>query len=94
MCKSGIQYNSDSDSDEGGIFHSTTNEKSHKEARMSSKKAQSKLAMTLSINRGLLSMYTLVRDFLRNVIPGQQGELIIRLEDATIFSVTAYMGEC
>lgn len=92
MCKSGIQYNSDSDSDEEGIFHSTTNEKHHKETRMSSKKAQSKLAMTLSINQGLLSMYTPVRDSMRNVIPGQQGELIIRLEDATIFSVTAYKG--
>ncbi|KYQ51543.1 Autophagy-related protein 2 like protein A [Trachymyrmex zeteki] len=92
MCKSGIQYNSDSDSDEEGIFHSTTNEKSHKEARMSSRKAQSKLAITLSINQGLLSMYTPVRDSMRNVIPGQQGELIIRLEDATIFSVTAYKG--
>ncbi|KYM93249.1 Autophagy-related protein 2 like protein A [Atta colombica] len=92
MCKSGIQYNSDSDSDEEGIFHSATNEKSHKEARMSSKKAQSKLAITLSINQGLLSMYTPVRDSMRNVIPGQQGELIIRLEDATIFSVTAYKG--
>ncbi|XP_012533981.1 autophagy-related protein 2 homolog B-like [Monomorium pharaonis] len=91
MCKSGIQYNSDSDSDEGSVLHSTTNEKTHKEARMS-KKAQSKLAMTLSINQGLLSMYTPVRDSMRNVIPGQQGELIIRLEDATIFSVTAYKG--
>ncbi|XP_070517195.1 autophagy-related protein 2 homolog B isoform X2 [Cardiocondyla obscurior] len=92
MCKSGIQYNSDSDSDEEGIFRSTTNDKTHKESRISSKKAQSKLAMTLSINQGLLSMYTPVRDSLRNVIPGQQGELIIRLEDATIFSVTAYKG--
>ncbi|XP_011706773.1 PREDICTED: autophagy-related protein 2 homolog B isoform X4 [Wasmannia auropunctata] len=92
MCKSGIQYNSDSDSDEEGIFHSATNEKGHKEARMSSKRAQSKLAMTLSISQGLLSMYTPVRDSMRNVIPGQQGELIIRLEDATIFSVTAYKG--
>ncbi|XP_011643358.1 autophagy-related protein 2 homolog B [Pogonomyrmex barbatus] len=91
MCKSGIQYNSDSDSNEEGIYHST-NEKNHKEARMSSKRAQSKLAMTLSINQGLLSMYTPVRDSMRNVIPGQQGELIIRLEDATIFSVTAYKG--
>ncbi|XP_072742677.1 autophagy-related protein 2 homolog B [Anoplolepis gracilipes] len=95
MCKSGIQYNSDSDSDEEGIFHSTTNGKNRKDyqqTRMSSKKAQSKLAITFSINQGLLSMYTPVRDSMRNVIPGQQGELIIRLEDATIFSVTAYKG--
>lgn len=37
-------------------------------------------------------MYTPVRDSMRNVIPGQQGELIIRVDDATIFSVTAYKG--
>ncbi|XP_011343662.1 autophagy-related protein 2 homolog B isoform X2 [Ooceraea biroi] len=94
ICKSGIQYNSDSDSDEEGIFHSTTNEKGHKDYQQArtSRKAQSKLAMTLSINQGLLTMYTPVRDSMRNVIPGQQGELIVRLEDATIFSVTAYKG--
>ncbi|KAL0116393.1 hypothetical protein PUN28_009781 [Cardiocondyla obscurior] len=75
MCKSGIQYNSDSD--EEGIFRFTTNDKTYKESGMSSKKAQSKWAMTWSINQGLLSMYTPVRNSLRNVIPGQQGELII-----------------
>lgn len=37
-------------------------------------------------------MYTPARDSVKNVIPGQQGELIIRLDDATIFSVTAYKG--
>jgi len=92
MCKSGIQYNSDSDSD--GNISQSTNEKNHKDYTQTraSRKAQSKLAMTLCINQGLLTMYTPVRDSMRNVIPGQQGELIIRLEDTTIFSVTAYKG--
>lgn len=92
MCKSGIQYNSDSDSDEDGISSSTLNEKNHVHQHVQKSKAQSKLAVILSINQGLLSMYTPVRDSMRNVIPGQQGELIIRLEDVTIFSVMAYKG--
>ncbi|XP_020295971.1 autophagy-related protein 2 homolog B isoform X2 [Pseudomyrmex gracilis] len=92
MCKSGIQYNSDSDSDEDGISSSTLNEKNHVHQHVQKSKAQSKLAVILSINQGLLSLYTPVRDSMRNVIPGQQGELIIRLEDVTIFSVTAYKG--
>lgn len=57
-----------------------------------SRNGQSNLALILNIDQGLLCMYTPVRDSMRNVIPGQQGELIIRLEDATIFSVTAYKG--
>lgn len=94
MCKSGIQYNSDSDTDEDGTFHSI-GEKNYKERqnKNTSKNGQSKLSLTLSINQGLLSIYTPVRDSMRNVIPGQQGELIIRLEDATLFSVTSYKGD-
>lgn len=92
MCKSGIQYDSDSDSDEEGIFHSTADRSYKQQPNKTSKNGQSKLALTLNINQGLLTMYTPVRDSMRNVIPGQQGELILRLEDATIFSVTAYKG--
>ncbi|KAK2581702.1 hypothetical protein KPH14_002189 [Odynerus spinipes] len=92
MCKSGIQYDSDSDSDEEGIFHSTADKSYRQQQNKMSKNGQSKLALTLNINQGLLTMYTPVRDSMRNVIPGQQGELIIRVEDATIFSVTSYKG--
>ncbi|KAL0124092.1 hypothetical protein PUN28_006112 [Cardiocondyla obscurior] len=63
MCKSGIQYNSDSD--EEGIFRSTTNDKTHKESGMSSKKAQSKLAMTRSINQGVIKKEQLKKLFER-----------------------------
>lgn len=92
MCKSGIQYDTDSDSEEEGIFHSTR-EKSEKIYQVSrSKNGQSNIALTLNINQGLLSLYTPVRDAMRNVIPGQQGELLLRVEDATVFSVTSYKG--
>lgn len=90
MCKSGIQF-SDSDSDED-VFH--TAEDYYKD-RISKNliNAQSKVAITLNINQGLLVMRTPVRDSMRNVIPMQHGELVIRLEDATVFSVTAFRGD-
>ncbi|XP_076166580.1 autophagy-related 2 isoform X3 [Ptiloglossa arizonensis] len=91
-CKSGIQYNSDSDSDEEGIFHSAADKSCKQHQNRISRNGQSKLTLVLNIDQGLLCMYTPVRDSMCNVIPGQQGELIIQLEDATIFFVTAYKG--
>lgn len=89
MCKSGIQY-SDSDSDED-VFHSAED---YYKDRISKNliDAQSKVAVTLSIGQGLLVMRTPVRDSMRNVIPMQHGEVVIRLEDATVFSVTSFRG--
>lgn len=91
MCKSGIQC-SDSDSDDEDVFHSTED---YYKDRMSRNliDAQSRIAVTVSINQGLLVMRTPVRDSTRNVIPMQHGEVVIRLEDATIFSVTAFRGD-
>ncbi|XP_033188946.1 autophagy-related 2 [Bombus vancouverensis nearcticus] len=91
-CKSRIEYDSDSDSEEEGIFYSAADKHYRQHQNNVSRNGQSNLALILNIDQGLLCMYTPVRDSMRNVIPGQQGELIIRLEDATIFSVTAYKG--
>ncbi|CAL7949589.1 unnamed protein product [Xylocopa violacea] len=91
-CKSRIQYDSDSESEEEGIFRSAADKSYRQHQNKISRNGQSNLALILNIDQGLLCMYTPVRDSMRNVIPGQQGELIIRLEDATIFSVTAYKG--
>lgn len=90
-CKSRVQYDSDSDSEEG-IFHSAADKSYRQHQNKVSKNGQSNLALFLNIDQGLLCMYTPARDSVKNVIPGQQGELIIRLDDATIFSVTAYKG--
>ena len=87
MCKSGIQYDSDSNSNDDEIYEST------QERLPRPKTGQSKMALTLTIGQGLLSMYTPVRDVSSNVIPGQQGELILRVEDATIFIVNVYKGD-
>ncbi|XP_012275672.1 autophagy-related protein 2 homolog B isoform X2 [Orussus abietinus] len=93
MCKSGIQYDTDSDSDEEGMVQSVDGKNSKQYQSRLSRNGQSKVALTLNIGQGLLCMYTPVRDSLQNVIPGQQGELIFRVEDATIFSVNSYKGD-
>lgn len=92
MCKSGIQYDSDSDSDEDGIYRSAADRSYKQREKKMSRTGQSSLALSLMINQGLASMYTPVRDSSHNVIPGQQGELIVWLEDALIFSVGSYKG--
>lgn len=94
MCKSGIQYDSDTDSEEGGIFQSATSRAAGKHKHNCiSKNGQSKVALTLTINQGLLVLFTPVRDSMQNVIPGQQGEIILKAEDAMIFSVSNYKGD-
>ncbi|XP_053986087.1 autophagy-related protein 2 homolog B isoform X1 [Hylaeus volcanicus] len=91
-CKSGIQYDSDSDSNEEGVFRSAADKSYRQHQNRVSRNGQSNLALILNIDQGLLCMYAPVRDSMSNVIPGQQGELIIRVEDTTIFSVTSYKG--
>ncbi|XP_014205961.1 autophagy-related protein 2 homolog B [Copidosoma floridanum] len=94
MCKSGIGYGSDSDSDEEGIFHSTTDKANNRDKQNRVfKNGQSKICVLLNINQGLLSMYTPVRDSSHRVIPGQHGEIVLRLDEMTIFSVTSYKGD-
>ncbi|XP_014472680.1 PREDICTED: autophagy-related protein 2 homolog A isoform X2 [Dinoponera quadriceps] len=91
MCKSGVQC-SDSDSDDEDAFHSTEDYYKERTSR-NPMEAQSRVAVTVNINQGLLAMRTPVRDSTRNVIPMQHGEVVVRLEDATIFSVTGFRGD-
>ena len=93
MCKSAIQYDSDSDSDDESAFMSATDRKLFKKPNRTQKNGQSKVALTLTINQGLFTMYTPVRDSTRNVIPGQKGEIILKIEDATLFSVSNFKSD-
>ncbi|RZC41089.1 autophagy-related protein 2 A -like protein, partial [Asbolus verrucosus] len=101
LCKSGIQYDSESETDEeeesSNIFHSTCDGARMKVSQkqiISESKEESYLTVNIQIGRGLLSMYAPVRDVVsNNVIPGQQGEFLINVEDATVFMVNGYMGD-
>ncbi|CAG9863843.1 unnamed protein product [Phyllotreta striolata] len=104
MCKSGIQYASDSDSDESeastsNVFFSTydhktkLNQKSQAKVQETVKLEQSEFVLSIQISRGVLCMNPPVRDSGNNVIPGQQGEFALNLNDANVFIVSGYKGD-
>lgn len=105
MCKSGIQYESESDSDEdsdqgANVFYSTYDKGmklSQKQQPANSSginKSQSDFVMEIKIAHGLVSLFTPVRDdSSNNVIPSQQGEFLLNVEDAKVFIVSGYKGD-
>ncbi|KAF7991887.1 hypothetical protein HCN44_010688 [Aphidius gifuensis] len=89
-----------------GIYHSTGDKSFHYQMSSSTNKkklynntnninknGQSKMSLTINIGQGILSLYTPVRDCMSNVIPGQQGELIFKIDDGTIFIINSYKGD-
>lgn len=101
MCKSGIQYESESDSDDGsgdgendGVFYSFCESKAKtKPTEQPSSFGQSFLSLNVHILQGILCMNPPVRDTSLNVIPEQQGELMLLAEDTSVFVVSQYMGD-
>lgn len=101
MCKSGIQYDSDSDTDDEsgdgeseGVFYSLCESKlKNKQPDTTPAFGQSFLSLNVHILQGILCMNPPVRDASLNVIPEQQGELLLVVEDAKIFTVSQYLGD-
>lgn len=105
MCKSGIQYESESDSEDSeetngnNVFFSTydhktkLSSKSQLKVQEPVKQEQSEFVLNIQIYQGILSMNPPVRDSGNNVIPGQQGEFVLNLDDANIFVVSGYKGD-
>nr|CAI5847822.1 unnamed protein product [Callosobruchus analis] len=105
MCKSGIQYDSESDSGSesdgtSNIFYSTYDNRmkfsSVRPPVPSAPKTlgQSYLTLNIQIGQGVLCVNPPVREVSsKNVIPGQQGEFMLNLEDANVFVVSGYKGE-
>lgn len=100
MCKSGIQFESDSDSDSSdndndGIFYSVCESRFKNKPidNTSNALCQSYLSFNVHILQGILTMNPPFRDTTLNVIPEQQGELVLTVEDGKIFTVSQYMGD-
>ncbi|KAI4468685.1 autophagy-related 2 isoform a [Holotrichia oblita] len=94
MCKSGIQYDSDSESeDDPEQYYSVYDTKMKRSLKQrpqisTETKSQSEFVLNLHISLGIITMNTPVRDVATNVIPCQQGEFVFSVEDATVFSVS------
>lgn len=55
--------------------------------------SQSYLTLNMHIGQGLLNMYPPGRDSVGNVIPGQQGEFLLSIENTHLFFVSGYCGD-
>lgn len=61
---------------------------------MTSKKAQSSVALSIDIGQGLIILNPPARESgSNNVVPGQQAEFLLNVEDTNIFMVSGYEGD-
>ncbi|CAO1344881.1 unnamed protein product [Diamesa serratosioi] len=102
MCKSNINFessssatNSGSESDNDAFYYSM-NEKSRSRQRSIHSIYQTDYSNTtafqLYIEQGMVSMLAPVRDAQNHVVPGQQGEFVLKVNSTNIFSVSGYHG--
>ena len=103
MCKSNINFessssatNSGSESDTDAFFHSA-NEKSQRVRQRSVHSIyhadlSNATSFQLHVGQGMVSMLAPVRDAQNHVIPGQQGEFVLKVNSTTIFSVSGFHG--
>lgn len=97
MCKSGIDFesssatNSESEVDSDSvIYHSVYENKRLKRSVSKSIAADQSNAVSfqLTVDQGMVTMYSPVRDSQSHVIPGQLGEFVIKCNSAVVFSVS------
>lgn len=103
MCKSNINFessssatNSGSESDTDAFFHSTTEKSQRVRQRSVHSLYQNDLtnatSFQLHVGQGMVSMLAPVRDGQNHVIPGQQGEFVLKVNSTNIFSVSGFHG--
>ncbi|XP_041353099.1 autophagy-related protein 2 homolog A-like isoform X2 [Gigantopelta aegis] len=85
MAKSGLQYDSDTDSDEN--FNYSIHESRRKKQPLNQRQLQSKLCVSLNIMKGKLLA----------VVPNKEekshGEILVEVDDTVLFSVISYNGD-
>lgn len=89
----GSESEGDDDDDSSDIFYSTygSRMKMPQKYKLTTDKEESYLTLNLQIARGLLCLFTPVRDASgNNVIPGQQAEFLVNVENASFFMVNGY----
>ncbi|XP_050294529.1 autophagy-related protein 2 homolog A isoform X2 [Anthonomus grandis grandis] len=99
VANAGYQYESDSSSSEDeeplNVFYSAYDIKhSSKYMPMPQRRtSQSEFVMSLNILEGILDLNPPARDSTDNVIPGQEGELLLKVSNANVFIVSGYKGD-
>lgn len=101
MAKSNIIFdsssttNSDTDSEAENVYYSVYHDNKRstlKPSPVCTIKQSSTCSFRLNMGQGMLTMYTPVRDSANRVIPGQNGEFVIKAQNGFVFSVSGYQG--
>jgi len=93
MCKSGVVYESDSESDEGESGHFSYMRNREWKSKAPRKDAPSKVCVSLKIGKGFASLFCLLKDSSGLASESHHGEVQCSIEDGTLFSVTAFQGD-
>ncbi|XP_026743285.1 autophagy-related protein 2 homolog A-like [Trichoplusia ni] len=98
MCK-GTGYDSDTDStssEEENLYYSTYDNKLRKGIGASKHTQETtethNFCLTLKVGKGLLTIYTPVRDSNKRVVPGQMGELVLEAHSLSMCQVSGLNG--
>ncbi|XP_074651009.1 autophagy-related protein 2 homolog B-like [Tubulanus polymorphus] len=95
MCKSGIQYDSDSDS-ESNSGHYTIHDQYHKirrKQRLEQMQCQSQLCVTLNIGHGKITVGLPLKDEEGKISTEKHGQLMLDVGDGMLFAVVSYNGD-
>lgn len=88
--------NSESEAESESIYYSAYYEKRQAKGGPASGAPvvdnSSTSTLRLNVGQGMLTMYSPVRDSANHVIPGQLGEFVIKINSASVFSVSGYRG--
>lgn len=98
MCKSTHGLNSDSEDEVESQFYSVyehkakMKQKKQHQHETSRTKKQTLVAVKVTIGHGVVSCHTPYRDAKNDVLPGRHGEVMVILEQGTIFVASGYQG--
>ncbi|XP_076030640.1 autophagy-related 2 [Oratosquilla oratoria] len=101
-CRSGV--GSESESDDDSQFYSVYEHKVRQKQKQQQQqqlhqqscsgiKRPTVAAVTLSVGHGIASLNTPYRDSKNNVVPGQNGQVMVVVDQGTVFSATGYQGD-
>ncbi|XP_052273890.1 autophagy-related protein 2 homolog A-like isoform X2 [Dreissena polymorpha] len=93
MAKSGLQLDSDSDTDSESVNLYSIHDSRYLRNRRSPRQQQSKMCLTLTIGRGRLTAFTGSKDVEGVAQSDRHGEVLIQLLDLQLFTVSAHGGD-
>lgn len=92
MAKSGIQYDSDSDSDPDAP-HYSIHDSRYPRRKRSPVAQQSTLCLSLGINKGRLTAYTQCLDSSGVAMQDKHGEILLQVSDLCLFTISKHNGD-